>query len=264
MQRIADGVWPAGRRAAERAATSRPISACRQGTVRKALDELAAENLVVRRQGKGTYRRAPRRCAHPVPVLQARSPIRASASFPTAASSPSRVARRRCGRGAHPRPAQGRRVVRLERVRSLAGRVCIFERIVLPKALFPGLEKRELPQQSLRALSLRVRRHHRARGRTAEGGGGDAGARRSISACRSARRCSRSTAPPRDRRRAGRMARLALPHRRVPLPVRPAVRVGKIAFRSASAWATAREAILPTRRRATRGCPPYDFLVGER
>src|SRR5690349_24489175 len=32
-----------------------------QGTVRKAIDELAAENLVVRRQGKGTFRSEERR-----------------------------------------------------------------------------------------------------------------------------------------------------------------------------------------------------------
>jgi len=40
---------------------------------------------------------------------------------------------------------KGAKVVALERVRSLAEQVCIVERIVLPKALFPGIEKRDLP-----------------------------------------------------------------------------------------------------------------------
>jgi GntR family transcriptional regulator len=40
---------------------------------------------------------------------------------------------------------KGAKVVALERVRSLDEKICIVERIVLPKALFPGIEKRELP-----------------------------------------------------------------------------------------------------------------------
>jgi GntR family transcriptional regulator len=40
---------------------------------------------------------------------------------------------------------KGARVVRIERVRTLGGRVCIVERITLAKALFPGLERRALP-----------------------------------------------------------------------------------------------------------------------
>jgi GntR family transcriptional regulator len=35
--------------------------------------------------------------------------------------------------------------VRIERLRSLGGEICIFERIALPRSLFPGIEKRELP-----------------------------------------------------------------------------------------------------------------------
>ena len=40
---------------------------------------------------------------------------------------------------------RGAKIVRIERVRSLKGEVCIVERIVLPNALFPRIEKRELP-----------------------------------------------------------------------------------------------------------------------
>jgi GntR family transcriptional regulator len=39
-----------------------------QGTVRKAIDELAADNLLVRRQGKGTFVATHAEAAHPVPL----------------------------------------------------------------------------------------------------------------------------------------------------------------------------------------------------
>jgi GntR family transcriptional regulator len=44
---------------------------------------------------------------------------------------------------------KGAKVVALERVRSLARKICIVERIVLPKALFPGIEKRGIGGQDL-------------------------------------------------------------------------------------------------------------------
>src|SRR5918993_3706091 len=54
VKRIAEGIWLAGQ-----ALPSEPEIAgdlgVSPGTVRKALDEMAAENLVVRRQGRGTY-----------------------------------------------------------------------------------------------------------------------------------------------------------------------------------------------------------------
>lgn len=115
-----------------------------QGTVRKALDEMTAGNLLVRRQGRGTYvaehdqehalfhffkltDRAGRAMVPESRVLKiARGPAKASEA----------------GRLAL---APGDEVIRIARVRSLAGRPAIFERIVLPAALFPGLDERALP-----------------------------------------------------------------------------------------------------------------------
>jgi DNA-binding GntR family transcriptional regulator len=42
-------------RHSQRNGTGRPRFKVSQGTVRKAIDELASENLLVRRQGKGTF-----------------------------------------------------------------------------------------------------------------------------------------------------------------------------------------------------------------
>lgn len=115
------------------------------GTVRKALDALEGENLLVRRQGRGTfvarhdearilfqfYRLAPDEGAQRFPdsrVLRVR-PARAG----TAAARVLSI-------------AQGDPVLAIERVRSIApGEPRIAERITLPRARFPGLGDEPLP-----------------------------------------------------------------------------------------------------------------------
>jgi len=143
VRRIADGVWAAGG-----ALPSEPDIAAdlgvSHGTVRKALDELAAENLVVRRQGKGTFvaRHDEARILFQFFKL---IPDSGERRFPDSrilgveTREPDAEAARILAL------RKGAKVVTLERVRSLADKTCIFERIVLPKALFPGIEKRDLP-----------------------------------------------------------------------------------------------------------------------
>ena len=115
-----------------------------QGTVRKALDEMTAGNLLVRRQGRGTYV-AEHDQEHALFHFFKLTDRRGRALVPE-----SRVLR--LARGVAktteaqrlslaPREA----VIRIARVRSLGGRPAIFERIVLPAALFPGLDERALP-----------------------------------------------------------------------------------------------------------------------
>jgi GntR family transcriptional regulator len=143
VRRIADGVWAAGG-----ALPSEPDIAAdlgvSHGTVRKALDELAAENLVVRRQGKGTFV-ARHDEAHILFQYFKLIPDTGERRFPDSRILAVEV------RDADAEAARilalrrGAKVVALERVRSLAERICIVERVVLPKALFPGIEKRDLP-----------------------------------------------------------------------------------------------------------------------
>lgn len=116
-----------------------------QGTVRKALDEMTAGNLLVRRQGRGTYV-AEHDQEHALfhffkmtgragePLVPESRVLRISQGRARSAE----VARLLIGADAE--------VIRITRVRTVAGRPAIFERIVLPSALFPDLHgKRDLP-----------------------------------------------------------------------------------------------------------------------
>jgi GntR family transcriptional regulator len=143
VKRIVDGTWRPGEALPSETdiATDLRVS---QGTVRKALDELVEENFVVRRQGKGTFvaRHDEERILFQFFKLTCDNGI---SEFPDSRILSVTV------EGADPGAAEalslrtGSRVVRIERLRSLAGRICILERIALPRALFPSIEKRDLP-----------------------------------------------------------------------------------------------------------------------
>ncbi len=143
MQRIASGAWRPGEALPSEGELAAEIGVS-QGTVRKALDAMEAETLVVRRQGRGTYV-----AGHDDArilfqffklVLDNDQHL-----FPE-----SRVLNVKV-RAADTRGAAvlnlrlGAKIVCIERVRSLAGQVCIVESIVLPGMLFPRLERRVLP-----------------------------------------------------------------------------------------------------------------------
>lgn len=142
-QRIADGRWPPGTAlpSETRLAEEYGVS---QGTLRKALDALAAQNLVVRQQGKGTF-------------VASHTPQRALFHFfhmvgddgTRELPAPSHVLacrRRRATReeAARLRLAAGARVVEIERVREMGGRPAIAERVQVPVTVFPDLDKRTL------------------------------------------------------------------------------------------------------------------------
>jgi GntR family transcriptional regulator len=54
LRRLADGVWQPGQILPSEPEIAANLGVS-QGTVRKALDEMTAENLLVRRQGRGTF-----------------------------------------------------------------------------------------------------------------------------------------------------------------------------------------------------------------
>jgi GntR family transcriptional regulator len=142
VKRIACGTWLPGQ-----ALPSEPEIAAdlgvSQGTVRKALDEMTAEGLVVRRQGRGTFV-ATHDEARILLHFFKLAPDSGEPRFPKAS-----VLRRQTGPDAEASKRLGLSpkdpVLVIRRLRSLAGRACVSERICLPAALFPGLEERELP-----------------------------------------------------------------------------------------------------------------------
>ncbi|MEQ8966004.1 MAG: GntR family transcriptional regulator [Azospirillaceae bacterium] len=109
-----------------------------QGTVRKALDDLARENLVVRRQGRGTFVAAhsvERSLFHFFMLCGDEGERR----LPT-----SRLLDCRRGLAGEAERArlglpEGASVLRIDRLRLLGERPAIVERVVLPAALFPDL-----------------------------------------------------------------------------------------------------------------------------
>jgi len=142
VRQIADGVWRPGQLlpSEPELATDLGVS---QGTVRKALDEMTAENLVTRRQGRGTFvakhddarmlfqffKLVPDRGEREVPESKV---LRVSTEIEPAAAKQLHIS------VAEP-------IVVIERLRLLAGTVHVAERICVQAALFPGLETHEAP-----------------------------------------------------------------------------------------------------------------------
>ena len=142
VKRIADGVWQTGQLLPSEPEIAQDLGVS-AGTVRKALDEMTAENLVVRRQGRGTFvaRHDDARILFQFFKL---TPDSGAREFPesrvlamTAVTDPQAAALL----DLKPRA----RLVRIDRARSLSGETCVVERIFLPGALFPGIEKQDLP-----------------------------------------------------------------------------------------------------------------------
>ena len=117
-----------------------------QGTVRKAIDELAAENLVVRRQGKGTYV-----ATHAEDHVQYRFLRLMPDSGDADSEGPARrriVECRRLRAGAEVARALGLRsgdsVVQVRRILSFSGTPTILEDLWLPGQPFRGLTAERL------------------------------------------------------------------------------------------------------------------------
>jgi len=143
VKRIVDNVWQPGELLPSEFEIAADLGVS-QGTIRKALNELEAEKFVVRRQGKGTYvaRHDDARILFQFFKL---IPDSGKGEFPESQILDVTVETANAKAVAALNLAANARVVRIERLRSLAGKVCIVERITLPRSLFPGIEKRDLP-----------------------------------------------------------------------------------------------------------------------
>ncbi|HTN48176.1 MAG TPA: GntR family transcriptional regulator [Burkholderiaceae bacterium] len=116
-----------------------------QGTVRKAVDELAAENLLVRRQGKGTFvathhePRAQFRFLRVVPDAGESAPPHSSFLECRRLRAPAEIARQLELR-------TGDAVVYLRRLLSFGGDPIVLEDIWLPGTVFKGLTSERLAE----------------------------------------------------------------------------------------------------------------------
>ncbi len=109
-----------------------------QGTVRKALDALAAENLVIRRQGRGTFvaeHDAERALFHFFHLVGEDG----SHQLPGGTLLSCRGGKANRGEASCLDIGRDTRVIRLRRTRDLGGVSAIYETISVSAALFPGL-----------------------------------------------------------------------------------------------------------------------------
>ena len=144
MQRLIAGQWRPGEMLPSEFQLA-DLFGVSQGTVRKALDALAADNVVVRRQGRGTFvaehdhHRALFHFFHLVgPDGARRLPESRLISVRKGLAGRNEAGCLEIGRGSP--------VIRVRRMRSLDGQPAIVETIAVPQRLFPDLaDIRQIP-----------------------------------------------------------------------------------------------------------------------
>jgi GntR family transcriptional regulator len=144
VQRLQQGEWKPGEPIPSELELAARFQVS-QGTVRKAVDELAAENLLVRRQGKGTFvathqeARAQFRFLRLMPDHGEAVPAQSAFLECRRAKAPADVAQQLALRG-------GDGVVYLRRLLGVGGKPLVLDDIWLPAALFRGLTPERLAE----------------------------------------------------------------------------------------------------------------------
>lgn len=140
VERIKAGTWKPGQLIPNEFEIAAEFGVS-QGTARKALDVLAVDGLVVRRQGKGTYvvEHTPAEMLFRFFQLHDRDGRQIQPDSPFAKANAAIANKAEC---AALGLARGARVIRIERLRHRGKTPFVAETIVLPDALFPGLAGR--------------------------------------------------------------------------------------------------------------------------
>jgi GntR family transcriptional regulator len=150
VKQIAAGDWGPGESLPSEQALAGRLNVS-QGTVRKALDSLAADSLIDRRQGKGTYVAEHTQERALFRFFRMARPGGARA-VPTSVGDSLRRRAAKVADVAKLALKPGVEVYELNRVRLIDGEPAVMERIVLPAALFPGLERHDHLPNALYAL----------------------------------------------------------------------------------------------------------------
>lgn len=154
VRRLIDGSWQPGQLIPSEMELAREIGVS-QGTIRKALNAMTAENLLVRRQGHGTYVSAPEESRILFQFFRL-VPDSGERAFPTSRILRSSRERATRDEAAMLKLSPNSAVWRIERLRSLEGDVMISETLALPAKRFPGFEKQdEIPNNVYRLYSER-------------------------------------------------------------------------------------------------------------
>ena len=150
IRRVAEGAWRPGEALPSEQNLARELGVS-QGTMRKVLDALTAEKVLERRQGKGTFI---------AESTQERTQFRffrlarpgGKRLTPSLGTESARVRAARANERTRLELDRDARVVELSRVRLIEGVPAIRELIILPAAIFPGIEKQMPLPNSLYTL----------------------------------------------------------------------------------------------------------------
>ncbi|RXF69861.1 GntR family transcriptional regulator [Hansschlegelia zhihuaiae] len=153
IRRLVDRVWAPGAPLPSEMQLAAELGVS-QGTVRKALDAMAAENMVVRRQGRGTFvaKHDEERIMFQFFKLVGDDGVR---SFPASRVLGLSQGRANAGEREALKLAKDARVIRIRRLRSIDGAPALVEAIALPEALFPGLATMEIPNNLYGLYAMR-------------------------------------------------------------------------------------------------------------
>ena len=135
--RLIEGIWKPGAVLPSEGQLAAEFGVS-QGTVRKALDALAVENLVIRRQGRGTFvaeHDEDRTLFHFFHLVGEDG----SRQLPSSEVISCRNGKASRDEAARLMLARGAGVTRIRRVRALDGSASVFETIAVPLDLFPAL-----------------------------------------------------------------------------------------------------------------------------
>ncbi|MCY0092532.1 GntR family transcriptional regulator [Hoeflea ulvae] len=138
MRRLVDGDWTPGMLLPSEMELARQLNVS-QGTVRKALDSMTADNLLLRRQGRGTYVAEPEESRMLFQFFRL-SPDQGSPSFPDSRVLSTGKAKPTRTEIASLKLEKTDEVFRIERIRSLSGQPILIETITLPAGRFPDFD----------------------------------------------------------------------------------------------------------------------------
>jgi GntR family transcriptional regulator len=152
-KRIVDGIWRSGDMVPSEFQIAAELGVS-QGTIRKALDEMTAANLLVRRQGKGTFVASHDEARILFQFFKLK-PDSGAQIFPESEVLQVKLRKAQSAEIERLTLEKGASVILITRVRSLAGSRCIVENICLPQALFDGLQQDNIPNNLYQLYAVR-------------------------------------------------------------------------------------------------------------